>query len=209
MKKDTLRLGIFGGTFNPPHIGHQILALEALFQLKLDRILWVLTPFPPHKLQYELPPLLARQEMLRLTLENNSKFELCTVDIDRPPPHYAVDTLRILHQRFPSAVIVYLMGSDSLDDLRDWYHPYEFVKQCDELGIMLRPGNHVDLEELDRHFPGIQARIRILDAPLLEISSSRLREKIAENGPYDYYLPYPVRSFIEKNSLYSTLNLTA
>lgn len=203
MGQKAMRLGILGGTFNPPHIGHQILASEALIQFDLDKVLWVLTPFPPHKMLSELPPLLARQEMLRLALEGNPYFELCLVDIDRPPPHYAVDTLRILHQVFPSSTLVYLMGSDSLDDLPDWYDPPQFVQQCDEIGVMLRPDHNINQDELDRQLPGIQSRLRFLDAPLLEISSSKLREKIFKGGAYRYYLPPSVWTFIESNSLYT------
>lgn len=116
-----MRLGIFGGTFDPPHIGHLILAAEALAQLELDRVLWVLTPNPPHKTRRSLTPVALRYELLRAAFEADPAFVISWVDLDRPPPHYAVDTMRLLRQDHPRDRLVYLMGSDSLDDLPLWH----------------------------------------------------------------------------------------
>ncbi len=88
-----MRLGIFGGTFDPPHVGHLILADEARYQLNLDRILWVLTPFPPHKTSQKITDVDQRRVLLQAALDQNPNFELDTTDLDRPAPHYAVDTL--------------------------------------------------------------------------------------------------------------------
>ena len=107
-----MRLGVFGGTFDPPHIGHLILAAEALDQLQLDKVLWLLTPFPPHKISQSITPLLQRLQMLQAALVDEPRFELSRLDIDRPPLHYAVDTLALLRQNVPSAQLVYLMGED-------------------------------------------------------------------------------------------------
>ncbi|MCX8025419.1 MAG: adenylyltransferase/cytidyltransferase family protein, partial [Thermanaerothrix sp.] len=91
------RLGIFGGTFDPPHVGHLILASEAADQLHLDRVLWVLTPDPPHKRGQPITPLAIRLKLVMAAIQEDPLFELSRVEIDRPGPHYAVDTLRILH----------------------------------------------------------------------------------------------------------------
>src|SRR5512134_3010613 len=104
-----MRLGIFGGTFDPPHLGHLILAAEAQAQLGLERILWVLTPFPPHKTDQQVTSLGDRLDLLAAALDDDPAFELCRVDIDRPPPHYAVDTVGLLHAQYPQARLVYLM----------------------------------------------------------------------------------------------------
>jgi nicotinate-nucleotide adenylyltransferase len=201
-----MRLGIFGGTFDPPHIGHLILASEAQAQLKLDRVLWVLTPQPPHKLDQLVSPLEIRLELLQVALIGDPTFELSRVDVDRQPPHYAEETVRILHNLYPQDGLVYLMGGDSLEKLPSWHLPQEFVYQCDEIGVMIRPGRRFYLEELEVQLPGIRERIRFLDAPKLEISSSRLRKAIAEGGAYRYYLPMAVRELIERKSLYQSGN---
>ena len=117
-----MRLGIFGGTFDPPHIGHLVLASEAYHQLKLDRLLWVLTPRPPHKPNQQITALEYRIEMVQAIVEDEPTFELSRVEIDRPPPHYAVDTVEILGKRFPGARLIYLVGGDSLRDLPLWRH---------------------------------------------------------------------------------------
>ncbi len=135
-----LRLGIFGGTFDPPHIAHLILAAEAVDQMALDKVLWVLTPFPPHKTDKEITPCAQRLELLQAAIAGDSRFELSRVEIDRQPPHFALDTVTLLHQAYPGSRLVYLMGGDSLADLPVWYKPQQFVAACDEIGVMQRPG---------------------------------------------------------------------
>ena len=100
----TMRLGIFGGTFDPPHVGHLILATEAQYQLRLERVLWVLTPCPPHKAGQSISSVDERFELLYASLEGNPDFELSRADLDRPPPHYAVDTVELLRKAYPAAV---------------------------------------------------------------------------------------------------------
>lgn len=196
------RLGIFGGTFDPPHIGHLILAAEARQQFNLDRVLWVLTPDPPHKTDRCISPLIKRRRMLETIIADDPDFELSAVDILRPPPHYAVDTVLLLHQEYPEATLVYLMGGDSLSELPTWHEPRSFVRACDEIGVMLRPGREVNLDELDGLLPGIHAKLRLMRAPLLEISSSEIRRRIASGLPYRYYLPQQVYQIIQQETLY-------
>jgi nicotinate-nucleotide adenylyltransferase len=203
MSRKKLRLGIFGGTFDPPHVGHLILASEAYAQLSLDIVLWVLTHYPPHKTEKPITPLSDRLDMLQAALNNDSAFTLSRIDIDRPPPHYAVDTLQLLREQYPSAQLIYLMGGDSLVELSIWHKPREFILACDELGVMRRPGWKVDLELLERKLPGLTERVRFIDAPLLDISSSMLRRKVAEAGPFRYYVPPRVYDIIQKRMIYS------
>jgi len=139
------RLGIFGGTFDPPHIGHLILAAEAHSQLSLDRVLWVLTFYPPHKTEQSISPLSDRLDMVLAAISDDPRFELSRVDIDRPAPHYAVDTVRLLKETCPQSELVYLMGGDSLKSLPYWYKPLEFVAGCHSLGVMRRPGDQINL----------------------------------------------------------------
>lgn len=197
-----MRLGIFGGTFDPPHLGHLILAAEAHAQLGLERVLWVLTPVPPHKTGQPVAPLSERLDLLVAALGDDPAFELSRVDIDRPPPHYAVDTVDLLRAQFPQARLVYLMGGDSLSDLPLWHRPAEFMRACDEIGVMLRPGHVMNLDVLDARLPGLRARARLVHAPLLEISSSDLRRRISLGQPYRYFLPQSVYQLVASRRLY-------
>jgi len=197
-----MNLGIFGGTFDPPHIGHLILAAEAQDQLGLDRVLFVLTPNPPHKMGLPITPVEERLALLQAALDGAPPFELSRVDMDRPPPHYAVDTVCLLRESRPQARLTYLMGGDSLADLPTWHAAREFVQACDAIGVMLRPGRVVDLPALESHLPGVSARVRFIKAPLLDISSSHLRERMAQGRPFRYYLPDAVYRIILERLLY-------
>ena len=200
------RIGIFGGTFDPPHFGHLILAAEAQYQLKLDVLLFVLTPDPPHKQDHTLTDLDDRIAMLSAAIEGNDGFDLSRVDIDRPGPHYTADTLHILRRQRPGDTLIYLMGGDSLEGLLvDWHRPEEFVEACDRIGVMRRPQDDLDLAPLERAFPGITAKIEFIEAPLLEIASSQIRRRVREGRPYSYYLPEAVRRVIAERGIYANL----
>ena len=197
------RFGIFGGTFDPPHLGHLILACEIRFQLNLTRLLWVLTPVPPHKLDMRITPLEHRFDMLQLAIQDNPHFEVSRVEIERPGPHYAVDTVQIIQDENPAAEIIYLMGGDSLRDLSSWHRPTDFVSTCHEIGVMRRPGNSIDLRTLENALPGLTSKVCFVDAPLLEISSRQIRRRAAKEWPICYYLPPQVHAYIQKNGIYS------
>jgi len=199
---DTNRIGIFGGTFDPPHIGHLILAMEASDQLELDQVLWVLTPDPPHKLGKKITPIETRIKLVKAAIDNDPNFILSQVDICRPGPHYVLDTMKILHEQYPTNDLVFLMGGDSLHDLLDWHKPREFVTQCDKLGVMRRPGEVIDFLHLEGSIPELTEKIEYIDAPLLEISSNQIRRLITLEKPYRYYLPYEVYRIIEEMRLF-------
>jgi nicotinate-nucleotide adenylyltransferase len=196
------RLGIFGGTFDPPHLGHLILAAEAIDQLKLERLLWVLTPDPPHKLDRNITPLHHRVDMLSAALAGNSHFELSKVDIKRTGPHFAVDTVRILTERQPEIAWVYLMGGDSLQDFHTWRSPVELVRMITILGVMVRPGVRIDLDDLDRKVPGIGVKVKIISAPLIDVSASDIRQRVMDGKPYRYFVTPDVYQIILERGLY-------
>jgi len=196
------RIGIYGGTFDPPHIGHLILATESSVDLHFDRLLWVLTPVPPHKLEQPITPLAHRLAMLELALSTEPDFELSRIEMDRPGPHYTVDTVRLLADAYPSADLVLLIGGDSLRDLHTWHRPADLVAACHEIGVIRRPGDSIDLSAWERQVPGTQAKVRFVDAPLLDISSTDIRRRIRENLPFRYYLSPSVYEYIQKNQLY-------
>jgi nicotinate-nucleotide adenylyltransferase len=197
-----LRIGIFGGTFDPPHLGHLILAAEAKDQLNLDHLLWVLTPDPPHKKSLRLTSIGIRYRLVEAALRNDDTFELSRVDLDRPGPHYTLDTVKIVSNEYPAADIFYIIGGDSLSDFPNWYKASELLALVNGLGVMRRPGDQIDLESLDDILPGIKAKVRFVDAPLLEISSHEIRKRIQESRPFRYYLKPDVYELIKDENLY-------
>lgn len=200
MKKE--RIGIFGGTFDPPHLGHLILACEVRSQLNLDRLLWMLTPAPPHKQDRKISSLAHRRKLVELAIHENPNFELSLIEAERPGPHYSVDTVHIIRKRNLDAEIVFLMGGDSLKNLHTWHLLDEFISACDEIGVMRRPDDDVDFNKLATAISGLKEKIRFVDAPLLEIASREIRRRVREGLPIRYYLPREVYAYILEKGMY-------
>jgi nicotinate-nucleotide adenylyltransferase len=196
------RLGVFGGTFDPPHVGHQILAMEGADQLQLDQVLWVLTPDPPHKRGKKKTPIDIRIKMVKVAIQSDQNFTLSYIDINRPGPHYVLDMMKLLKKEHPNDELVFLMGGDSLHDLPMWYRPIEFIATCDKVGVMRRPGERITLGSIEEELDGISKKIEFIDAPLLEISSNQIRSLIRSGKPYRYYLPNDVYKIVEELRLY-------
>ena len=196
------RIGIFGGTFDPPHLGHLILASEARAQLNLMRLLWVLTPTPPHKLQQPISLIADRLAMLKLALKDEPAFELSTMEMERPGPHYTLDTLEALADEYPGADLILLLGGDSLHDLPTWHRPADLVAACRQIGVIRRPGDSVELSVLEKQIPGITDKIRFVDAPLLEIASREIRRRASSGLPFRYYLLPSVYDYVIEHKLY-------
>jgi len=196
------RVGYFGGTFDPPHLGHIILAAEAKHYLGLDRFRWIITPEPPHKKDRIITPVHYRLEMLELVIEKLGMFEICEVDIQRDPPHYAADTVEILKRDYPSADLVYIIGEDSLKDLPDWYETKRFLSSIDQLAVAPRPEISTDLDQLDRVIPGISEKIIFIPKVMLEISSSVIRDRVRNGAPFEHFLIDSVADYIKMNKLY-------
>ena len=196
-------IGIFGGTFDPPHVGHLALASAARAQLGLDRLLWMLTPDPPHKLHQTITPIAHRLAMVELALAGHPEFELSRLELDRPGPHYALDTVRLVQEQNPDSEIVYLMGSDSLRDLPFWYRPSDLVSALRYIGVMRRPDSDYDLPALEQILPGITAKVRFVDAPLVDISASDIRALAAAGKPFREFVTADVYEYIIEYRLYS------
>jgi len=196
------QIGLFGGTFDPPHLGHLILAAEAYSQLGLDRLLWILTPDPPHKQDQAITSVEHRLAMVNLAIGDNPSFELSRVELDRPGPHYTLDTVEIIADQYPDADISPIIGGDSLQDLPTWHRPKEILYACHWVGVMRRPGEETNLEALERELPGISSKVHYVDAPLLEIASREIRSRVATGRPFRYYLPLPVYEYINEHHLY-------
>jgi len=199
---DKRRIGIFGGTFDPPHVGHLILAMEAADQLKLEQVLWVLTPDPPHKQGKHITAIATRIAMVQAAIGADPLFTLSYVDINRPGPHYILDTMYILQNEYDDADLVYLMGGDSLEHLLDWHEPVAFINACDYVGVMRRPGEQINIDHLRDGIPGLFSKLEFIDAPLLEISSNQIRQLAANKQPFRFYLPSGVYALVQELGLY-------
>ncbi|MBE0408154.1 MAG: nicotinate (nicotinamide) nucleotide adenylyltransferase [Anaerolineales bacterium] len=198
------KIGVFGGTFDPPHVAHLILASEAQYQLGLDLILWVLTPNPPHKGGKSNGSLEDRLDLVNAAITENTAFKLSRVEIDRPGPHYAADTMHLLAKQYPYTELFYLMGGDSLRDLPTWDRPNVFLASCHGLGVMRRPGDNIDLAALECQLPGITQKVTFVEAPLLDISASLIRDAIRQGKPFRYFVPEAVNKLILERGMYKS-----
>jgi len=196
------KIGIFGGTFDPPHIGHLILASEAVHQLHLSRLLWVLAPDPPHKQEQPITPFPHRLEMLKRMIADNPMFEISRLEIDRAGPHYTIDTMRLLEIQEPEADIILLLGGDSLRDIPNWRRSAELVAAVSKIGVMRRPGDPFDMPGLEAKIPGITEKVIFIDALLQNLSAHEIRRRVMSGEVYRYYVLPPVYEYIELNHLY-------
>lgn len=197
-----MRLGLYGGTFDPPHLGHLILAGEAADQLALDRVLWVLTPNPPHKKGRAISSLEIRLEMLQAAIAGLPNHQFSDIEMCRSGPHYALDTVLELKHQFPKDEIIYLIGGDSLRDLPTWYQPNRLLQIVDGLGVMRRPGARINLAALRNELPGIMEKLLWVEAPLIQISGSLIRKRIHEGKEFRFFVPQAVFSIIQAKGLY-------
>lgn len=196
------RIGIFGGTFDPIHIGHLILAEEAWFQLKLDCIYLIPAADPPHKRNRKLSSAHHRLKMLELATNDIDYLHISRVDVDRPGPHYTSDMVRILRKQLGDDVDLYfLMGMDSLRDLPTWHEAMWLVENC-KLVALSRHDVELDWSKLNAALPGIQQRVIILDMPELEIASNNLQTRVRNEQPIRHQVPRAVEKYIYEHRLY-------
>ncbi len=193
-------LGILGGTFDPPHNAHQALAEFSLRQLGLQRVLWVLTPDPPHK-DDSITPYDTRREMVRAAVAGHALWELSEIEAERRGPHYMVDTLRELHKRFPGAEFTLLLGGDSLRDILRWHRPKQLIRLC-RLAVLRRPGTRVGMARLEKFVPGIAKRTVFIEAPPLGISSTQIRALVRAGKSITALVPPGVEEVIRREGLY-------
>lgn len=197
---------MLGGTFDPIHIGHLIIAQEVVAALHLDTLYFLPAGDPPHKRDHTITPALHRQRMVELAVAGNPAFAISRVDLERTGPSYTVDTLRLLHAQWGSeTAIAFVIGWDMLDDLLTWHDPAGVVQQADTLVAVHRPGYHLDpqyLLDIEAALPGIKQRLAPLEAPQIAISSSDLRQRVATHRPIRYQVPEAVEAYILAHSLY-------
>ncbi len=195
-----MKLGLLGGTFNPPHIGHLVCAQEALAQLELDRVLLVPVHEPPHKGIEADPGVEHRVELCRRAIAGADRLEVSLADADVPGPSFTVDTLRRMHERCPGDELTFLVGGDMALSLPDWRDP-EAILELAELGVAEREGvRRADI--LDR-LSGLDTdRVRFFDMPRLDISSSLVRRHVAAGRPIRHLVPDAVAAYVADEGLY-------
>ena len=194
------RLGILGGTFNPPHIGHLVCAQEALCQLRLDRVSLLPVHQPPHKDAPDDPGAGVRVELCRRAVAGEERLAVSTLEADVPGPSFTVDTLRRLNDRCPGDQLTFVVGGDMALSLPRWREP-EAILELAELGVAEREG--VRRRDVVEGLAGLRAeRLRFFDMPRLDISSSLIRRFVAAGRPIRHLVPDPVRAYIEQAGLY-------
>lgn len=196
------RLGLFGGTFDPPHLGHLILAMVCADALRLDAVWFVPAGTPPHKRGRRITPIEHRLAMLHLALSDNPAFEVSRIDVDRPGPHYTVDMVALAHKERPDADFFFLMGGDSLRDLPIWRDAPRLIHLC-RLGVYRRPEDGVDLAALEQALPGVSQRIVLVDGPSVGLSASAIGQRVRERRSIRYLVPEGVRAYIDAHRLYA------
>ena len=196
----TRRVGLLGGTFNPPHIGHLVCASQALAQLGLDRILFVPVHEPPHKGIEVDPGVAHRVELCRLAVAGDDRLEVSLADADVPGPSYTVDTLRRLHERSPGDQLTFIVGGDMALSLPTWREP-EAILELADVAVAEREGiRRIDI--IDR-LAGLPAdRVGFFDMPRLDVSSSLVRRYVATGRPIRHLVPDAVERYIADAGLY-------
>ena len=187
---------IFGGTFDPIHTAHMILAEWAADFLGGGGVLFVPAARPPHKSDRTLSPAEDREAMVRLAVEGNRRFALSRVEFEREGSSFAIDTIRQIRESASGKRPVYMIGGDSLVDLPGWKDPDAILEEA-EVVVVPRPGF-----DLDSISPGLRGRVRFLPAPLLEISATMIRERVRRGESIRYMVPDRVREYIEARGLY-------
>jgi nicotinate-nucleotide adenylyltransferase len=196
------RLGVFGGTFDPVHLGHLIIAAEAVHALSLDRLLFVPAALPPHKPASPISAPEHRVSMLEAAIDASPGFSVSRVDLDRPGPHYTVDMLRVVAATFPNADLFAIMGADSLRDLPTWRAPEEIVRLA-TLVVAGRPSVDVDWADLSATIPGIRERTMVINPPLIGISGTDIRGRVRMDRPIRHQVPALVEAYIRRTGLYA------
>ncbi|CAN5674636.1 nicotinate-nucleotide adenylyltransferase [soil metagenome] len=190
-----MRIGLFGGTFDPPHTGHLIVAQDAALALGLDRILFIPAGQPPHKEPRSVTPAELRVGMLELALGGDDRFAIDRLEVEREGASYTVDTLGELQRRWPGAELTLLIGADQYAEFDSWQRPDE-IRQRVRLGVLTRAGSGAA-------GPAIGPDAAVVEVTRIDISSTALRKRVASGLPIRYMVPAAVERFIFERQLYS------
>jgi nicotinate-nucleotide adenylyltransferase len=195
---EPVQIGVFGGTFDPPHVGHLVVAREALERLDLDAVWFVPAGRSPFKAENESSPPEVRHDMVARAIRDDVGFEVSRVEIDREPPSYMVDTLRLLSADHPATEWTLLLGADQWSSFDQWRDPSGIAAQA-RIAVMARDGIEVSRAAAADAVPWIEVPVSRID-----ISSSTVRERVATGRSVRHMIPDAVRAFIESKELYTS-----
>ena len=196
-----MRLGVFGGTFDPPHVGHLLLAERAREQLGLERVLWVPAGDPWRKSDRQVAAAKDRVEMVRRAVEGNESFEVCTLEVERKGPTYSIETLEVLREKYQEAELVFLVGEDALLDLPYWREA-ERLLELATLGVARRREDDGAQGGLAGWLRERAVTVEWIDMPRIAISSTEIRRRVAEGQTIRYAVPEAVEAYIRQQRLY-------
>jgi len=197
-----MKIGILGGTFDPIHLGHLMVAEEVRIRLGLSEILFVPAGQPWLKIDHAVTAAVHRVEMVRRAIAGNPNFKLCTLEIERPGLSYTVDTITALRERLGAQSFFFILGSDTLAEFHLWKEPDKLVRMC-QLVVMPRVGLSLsDLNSLEARVPGVIDRLIKLDVPVVDISSSKIRQYVAQGLSIRYLVSDDVERYISEQKLY-------
>lgn len=201
-----MRIGILGGTFDPIHIAHLIIAEESRMRVPLQKVVFIPTGQPWLKSERQITAASLRMEMVRLAVAGNPAFDFSSIEIDRPGITYSVDTLEELVRQWGSDVeINFIIGVDSLLSLPRWKNPERFLDLC-TLTAVTRPGYSPDaLEEVKRRYPALERKLGLIEGPLIDISGTEIRSRVASGLSVRYLVPPRVERFITERGLYKDM----
>jgi nicotinate-nucleotide adenylyltransferase len=191
------RIGIFGGTFDPPHKGHVAIAEQAMKQLGLDCVYFVPAYIPPHKRQHSSTVAHHRLQMMKLAVRGRKGFKVSTIELRRHGVSYTVDTLKVFKKRFPRTEFVLIIGADNLFQFHSWKSPGTIL-QLVSLAVYRRNGWTLPLKESTIHYILLKGR-------MLRVSSTDIREKIKMGLTIRTLVPQAIALYIKQHSLYSNL----
>jgi nicotinate-nucleotide adenylyltransferase len=197
------RIGILGGSFDPPQMGHLILAEYSRESLRMDHILFVPVADHPVKKGEMRLPFNHRLAMLELAIEDNPRFGISRVDVDRDGPHYSADTVKIIRAQNPQAELYFVMGGDNLRSLPTWERAQELYDCC-RLAVMKRADEDITADMHDAVLPELSKHVDIVDVPMLSIwlSSTYVASRLRKNLSVRYLVPDKVLDYIAANKLY-------
>ncbi|HWE32395.1 MAG TPA: nicotinate-nucleotide adenylyltransferase [Solirubrobacteraceae bacterium] len=200
-----MRVGILGGTFNPPHLGHLVCAQEAYLQLGLDRVILIPARIPPHKPVDDEPGAEHRLELCRAAVEGDDRFEVSDLELSRDGPSYTVDTLQALIRRAPDTELFMIVGGDVAAGLPSWHEP-ERVLSLATLAVAKRRGTtRARVEQALASLPGGERAV-FFRMPRIAISSTLVRRRVRQGEPIKYFVPDAVAQYIERHRLYQEPN---
>lgn len=196
-----MRIGVFGGTFDPIHMGHLIVAEDARVALELDKALFIPAGQPWFKSYRQITDSRHRLEMVKLAVESNPFFDVSDIEIRRSGPSYTVDTLAELRVQYMDAELIVILGVDALREIDRWHQPRLLFELASVVG-MARPGAALDPSVLNAAIPGASSRMLLLDSTLIDISGTDIRVRVAAGRSIRYRVPAAVERYISENGLY-------